>query len=242
MRQIVLDTETTGLSPEQGHRIIEIAGVEMIDRMLTGNHYHVYINPERDIDEAAIKVHGITLESLHGKPIFSDIAQECFEFFDGAELIIHNAPFDIGFLDHEFKWLKKNYPPLSKVCKITDTLAMAKKRHVGQRNNLDALCKRYNINNTNRALHGALIDAELLAFVYLAMTGGQNSLFGSEETTQTHQAHEHNFERSAKAEALKVIAANSEENQRHHDYLEKLSTKEKACLWKALELEGPDEE
>lgn len=237
MRQIILDTETTGLSPEKGHRIIEIAGVEMIDRMLTGNHYHVYINPERDIDEEAIKVHGITLDTLHDKPIFSDIAQECFEFFDGAELIIHNAPFDIGFLDHEFKWLKRGFPPLAKVCKITDTLAMARKRHVGQRNNLDALCKRYGINNTNRTLHGALIDAELLAFVYLAMTGGQNSLFGAEQSTQTHQTHQHDFDTCTQADALNVIAADSEENQRHHDYLEKLSRKDKPCLWKQLELE-----
>lgn len=174
-RQIILDTETTGLDPNQGHRIIEVAAVEMVNRRLTGNHLHRYVNPDRDIDAGAMQVHGITPEFLQDKPRFSDVAQEFVEFIQGAELIIHNAPFDVGFLNMELRQL--DMPLLSNWCEgVTDTLVMAKALHPGQRNNLDALCKRYGVDNAARTLHGALLDCELLAAVYLALTRGQESL------------------------------------------------------------------
>lgn len=176
MRQIVLDTETTGLEVSRGHRIIEIGCVELVDRKLTGNHYHQYINPERDIDQGAIEVHGITSEFLSDKPLFAQIAGDFYNFVDGAELIIHNAPFDIGFLDSELDRLDQGYAELDSVCKVVDTLLMARAKHPGQRNNLDALCARYFVDNSQRDLHGALLDAEILADVYLIMTGGQTTL------------------------------------------------------------------
>lgn len=175
MRQIVLDTETTGIDPAEGHRIIEIGCVEMFERQLTGRHYHVYINPEREVEEEAISIHGITNEFLADKPRFAEIAEEFFEFIKGAELVIHNAAFDVGFMDAEFARLK----PVRKVadhCGILDSLAVARRRHPGQKNNLDALCKRYGVDNSNRELHGALLDAEILADVFLLLTGGQTAL------------------------------------------------------------------
>ncbi|MGQ3887408.1 DNA polymerase III subunit epsilon [Legionella sp. CNM-1927-20] len=176
MRQIVLDTETTGIDPQNGHRIIEIGCVELIDRKLTGNNYHVYLNPEREVDEGAFKVHGISTEFLADKPKFCDIAEELLTFIKDAELIIHNAAFDMAFLNAELTLL--NWPhQLHNYCKVLDTLLLAREKHPGQRNSLDALCKRYEIDNSNRQLHGALLDAEILALVYLAMTGGQTSLF-----------------------------------------------------------------
>jgi DNA polymerase-3 subunit epsilon len=175
VRQIVLDTETTGLEVSRGHRIIEIGCVELVDRKLTGNHYHQYINPQRDIDQGAIEVHGITPEFLADKPVFSKIAREFYAFVDGAELIIHNAPFDIGFLDTELGKLEAGYSGLAEVCKVIDTLLMARAKHPGQRNSLDALCTRYMVDNSQRDLHGALLDAEILADVYLTMTGGQTT-------------------------------------------------------------------
>jgi len=175
MRQIVLDTETTGLDPRQGHRIIEVACIEMENRRLTGRHLHKYTNPERDIDEGAQAVHGISLEFLADKPKFADIADEFLEFINGAELIIHNAPFDLGFLNAELRRLDR--VPVETVCSgVVDTLRMAKDLHPGKRNSLDALCERYEIDNSTRTLHGALLDTELLADVFLAMTRGQNSL------------------------------------------------------------------
>jgi DNA polymerase-3 subunit epsilon len=177
-RQIVLDTETTGLEPEQGHRIIEIGGVELINRKLTGNHFHRYVRPDREIDDAAFEVHGISATFLEDKPRFEEIAHDLIAFIDGAELIIHNAPFDVGFLDYEFAALPGNWPAVERLCKVTDSLALARHKHPGQKNNLDALCRRYMVDNSARALHGALLDAEILADVYLAMTGGQTSLFG----------------------------------------------------------------
>jgi DNA polymerase-3 subunit epsilon len=176
MRQIVLDTETTGLEPSQGHRIIEVGCVEIIDRRLTGNHFHRYIRPERDIDEGAVEVHGITNEFLADKPLFADIASELMDFLRGAELVIHNAPFDIGFLDHEYRRLENTFISMSDHCKVLDTLVLAREKHPGQKNNLDALCKRYAVDNSQRDLHGALLDAEILADVYLLMTGGQTAL------------------------------------------------------------------
>ncbi len=173
VRQIVLDTETTGLEPEQGHRIIEIGCVELLERRLTGNNFHQYLQPDREIDAAAIEVHGITNEFLADKPRFKEVATDFIEYVRGAELIIHNAPFDVGFLDHELAMVSKDPVRIAELCKVTDTLVMAKRMHPGQRNSLDALCKRYAIDNSHRELHGALLDAEILSDVYLRMTGGQ---------------------------------------------------------------------
>lgn len=184
MRQVIVDTETTGLEPKQGHRIIEIGCIELIKRKFTGNNFHAYINPEREVDAGALKVHGITNTFLANKPLFADIYDKLREYLNGAELVIHNAPFDVGFLNHEFSLLNKKHPSIEKTCSIIDTLAMARKMHPGQRNSLDALCKRYQIDNSNRKLHGALLDAEILARLYLVMTGGQSSLFEFKPDTE----------------------------------------------------------
>jgi len=175
MRQIGLDTETTGLEPRQGHRIIEIGCVELVNRRMTDNRFHVYLNPDREIDQGAIDVHGITNESLVDKPHFEDIVDDFLHFISGAELVIHNAPFDVGFIDAELKKSQKNQK-VGDICSVLDTLVLARKMHPGQKNSLDALCKRYDINNAHRELHGALLDAEILADVYLAMTGGRTRL------------------------------------------------------------------
>src|SRR5690606_38197574 len=176
MRQIVLDTETTGLEPEQGHRIIEIGCVEIVNRRLTGNHYHQYLQPDREIDAGAVEVHGITAEFLADKPRFTDVMHDFLAFVGGAELIIHNAPFDVGFINHELRLVDVNHASLDTFCSVVDTLQMARRLHPGQKNSLDALCKRYGIDNSQRSLHGALLDAEILADVYLTMTGGQVTL------------------------------------------------------------------
>ena len=177
MRSVVLDTETTGMPVTDGHRIIEIGCVELEGRRLTGRHFHVYLNPDREIDEGAIAVHGITNEFVADKPRFKDVADEFFAFIEGAQLIIHNAAFDVGFINNEFALLgQSERSDVSDHCSILDTLLMARERHPGQRNSLDALCKRYGVDNSGRELHGALLDAEILADVYLAMTGGQTSL------------------------------------------------------------------
>jgi DNA polymerase-3 subunit epsilon len=175
MRQVVLDTETTGLEVSQGHRVIEIGCVEVLNRRLTGRHYHQYINPEREIDPGAIEVHGITNEFLADKPAFARVAEAFLDFIEGAELVIHNAPFDVGFLDSELRRVDGGEPGLAARCRVVDTLLMARDRHPGQRNNLDSLCQRYDVDNSSRELHGALLDAEILADVYLAMTGGQTT-------------------------------------------------------------------
>lgn len=180
MRQIVLDTETTGLSFKDGHRVIEIGCVEMVNRRLNGRTFHYYINPEREVEQEALQIHGIDNEFLSDKPLFVDIAQEFCNFIDGAEIIAHNATFDVGFLNHEFKLTKLNLGKIGNYCKVLDTLTLARQLHPGQRNSLDALAKRYNITHFNRDLHGALLDAEILAQVYLAMTGGQTTLFSDE--------------------------------------------------------------
>jgi len=176
MRQIVLDTETTGLSPEDGHRVIEIGCVELLNRKLTGDRFHTYLNPQRAIDQGAVDVHGLDNQFLADKPLFGHIAADFIRFVEGAELIIHNAPFDVGFLNAELKRLGEGHRAIGDYCGVLDTLALAKKKHPGQRNSLDALCKRYNVKNSHRELHGALLDAEILADVYLAMTGGQSDL------------------------------------------------------------------
>jgi DNA polymerase-3 subunit epsilon len=176
MRQIVLDTQTTGLSPSQGHRIIEIGCIEIVNRRLTGREFHRFINPQRDIDEGAQRVHGISREDLEGQPLFSGVVDDLLEFIRDAELVIHNAEFDVGFLEHEMRLMKHPLPVVTNHSMVLDTLALARKLHPGQRNSLDALCKRYSVDASQRDVHGALIDAELLARVYLAMTGGQAAL------------------------------------------------------------------
>jgi len=231
MRQIVLDTETTGLEPSQGHRIIEIGCVEIVNRKLTENTYHQYIQPDREIDEGAFEVHGISTEFLADKPRFSDIAEDFMAFVNGAELVIHNAPFDVGFLDHELAMLDPVWGKVSDHCQITDSLVMARKKHPGQKNNLDALCKRYEVNNARRELHGALLDAELLAEVYLRMTGGQETLAlntGADgAATQGGQVSPIRRVDSNRP-TLNVIRANVEELELHQERLDKLGD---ACIW-----------
>lgn len=181
MRQIILDTETTGLEADRGHRIIEIGCVELVNRRLTGRRFHRYLNPDRDIDEGALAVHGITRAQLEREPRFHEIAAELLAFCEGAELVIHNAAFDLGFLDAELKRLPGEFQPMRSRCRVLDTLLLARELHPGQRNSLDALCKRYGVDNSQRDLHGALLDAMILADVYLAMTGGQGALALGEE-------------------------------------------------------------
>ena len=232
MRQIILDTETTGLETEQGHRIIEIGCIELVNRKFTGKRYHQYINPERDIDEGALAVHGITADFLQTKPVFAQIAQEFLNFIADAELIIHNATFDVGFINHEFQLLKKGWKPVTDYCRIIDTLIIARQLHVGQRNSLDALCKRYNVDNSQRELHGALLDAHLLAQVYLAMTGGQSSLF--DDSQQTNEAVQqeigHAIQVNTKPRNLLLLKATDAELVDHEAKLKKMLEKGK-CVW-----------
>jgi DNA polymerase-3 subunit epsilon len=229
MRQIVLDTETTGLDPRSGHRIIEVACIEMVNRRFTGHHLHKYINPERQIDEGAQAVHGITLEFLADKPKFADIADEFLEFINGAELIIHNAPFDIGFLNAELDRLGR--VPVGTICNgVIDTLKMAKELHPGKRNSLDALCERYEIDNSSRTLHGALLDTELLADVFLAMTRGQNSLMIEPEAAIRPNTGTDGQVRERKP--LTVRRAAPEETAEHEQVLKAIDKESKgACIW-----------
>ena len=231
MRQIVLDTETTGLDPRSGHRIIEVACIEMVNRRFTGHHLHKYINPEREIDEGAQAVHGITLEFLADKPKFADIADEFLEFINGAELIIHNAPFDIGFLNAELDRLGR--VPVGTICNgVIDTLRMAKDLHPGKRNSLDALCERYEIDNSSRTLHGALLDTELLADVFLAMTRGQNSLMIEPDAAPRPNIGADGLVRERKP--LTVRPASPEELAEHDSVLAAIDKESKgACLWLA---------
>jgi DNA polymerase-3 subunit epsilon len=236
MRQIVLDTETTGLDPAQGHRVIELGCVELVNRKLTGRHLHLYINPEREVEAAALEVHGITNEFLADKPVFSAIADAFIEFVDGAELIIHNAPFDIGFLNHELALLNRGYKTMTEYCSVLDTLAMARKKHPGQKNNLDALCKRYEVDNSQRELHGALKDAEILADVYLMMTGGQSSLSlgyeGGGETTLEGEL----VKLAPRSSSLKRIQPSAEELELHRKCLANIAKASGgASLWEQLE-------
>lgn len=231
MRQIILDTETTGLLTTEGHRIIEIGGIELIDRKFTGKRFHQYINPEREVEEGALAVHGITNQFLLDKPKFAEIMPAFVEFISGAELIIHNASFDVGFIDYEFRLVNKKSQAVSEICRIFDTLILARKLHIGQRNSLDALCKRYGVDNSHRDMHGALLDAHLLAQVYLAMTGGQGSLFDdlqkSETTTQEAQTV---VAPILHARELRVLKASPEELALHLEYLQKMAKKSQ-CLW-----------
>lgn len=228
-RKVVLDTETTGLDPRQGHRIIEIACIELVSRRQTGHHLHKYINPERDIDAGAAAVHGITLDFLADKPKFADIAEEFVDFVRGAELIIHNAPFDVGFLNAELERL--GMVPIETICHcITDTLKMARELYPGKRNNLDALCERYSIDNAHRTLHGALLDTELLAEVYLAMTRGQNILMIEPETLSCTASEE--AARSGARKPLVVVRATAEELAEHDRVLAGINKESQGkCLW-----------
>jgi len=228
-RQIVLDTETTGLEPSQGHRIIEIGCVELINRRLTGNNYHQYLQPDREIDEGALQVHGISNEFLKDKPRFNDIVDDLMSYLKGAELVIHNAPFDVGFLNHELNSAAKGLGVIADHCAVIDTLVMARKMHPGQKNNLDALCKRYDVNNTQRDLHGALLDAEILSEVYLRMTGGQVGLaLDSEQSSEKEDGVATVSRISADRAPLRVISASKDELSAHAEFLKKMGD---ACLW-----------
>ncbi|MCB1949001.1 MAG: DNA polymerase III subunit epsilon [Burkholderiales bacterium] len=232
MRQIVLDTETTGLEYKLGHRIVEIAAVEISNRQLTGNHFHRYLNPERESDEGALQVHGLTRAFLQDKPKFREIARDFLDFVYEAELIIHNAPFDVGFLNHELGLEKMS--TLDTYCaQITDTLKLAKDLHPGKRNNLDALCERYKIDNSKRTLHGALLDAELLAEVYLAMTRGQESLMMDLDSTNPIGSQ---IDYGVDSLSLRVISASAEELERHECQLEQIDREsDNRCIWKKME-------
>lgn len=231
MRQIVLDTETTGLEPKEGHNIIEIGCVEMDNRRLTGRTYHQYVKPDRDIEEEAIAVHGITNESLVDKPKFAEITEEFIEFIRGANLVIHNAAFDVGFIDKELE--RNGYPErVADICTVTDSLKLAREKHPGQKNNLDALCRRYGIDNSHRELHGALLDSEILADVYLMMTGGQTSLVLGHEGDEgvggiggIRRVEGDHWE-------LAVPRASDEEQAAHEAFLALLDKKSGGgCLW-----------
>ncbi|MBL1259344.1 MAG: DNA polymerase III subunit epsilon [Thiotrichaceae bacterium] len=235
MRQIILDTETTGLEPKLGHRIIEIGCVEVIDRRLTGRHYHQYLQPDRAIDDGAIEVHGITNEFLVDKPRFSDVAEDFIEFIKGAELVIHNAAFDVGFINHEFRLLSRTHDLVEELCGILDTLAMARKMHPGQRNSLDALCKRYDVDNVQRTLHGALLDAEILADVYLMMTGGQRKLLLGGEEAESGSKEQAIRRVQLAAGQLKVMRASHDELLAHEGRLAAIEKQSDSCVWRQLE-------
>ena len=225
MRQIILDTETTGLEVSQGHRLIEIGCLELVGRRLTGRHFHRYLNPEREVDEGAAAVHGLTLAKLQREPRFGEVAQEFLAFIEGAELIIHNAPFDLGFLNAEILRLDARATAIERRCSVLDTLSLARSLHPGQRNSLDALCKRYGVDNSKRDLHGALLDARILAEVYLAMTGGQSTLELREMKNQTSAANTGKVERFKRPEnaAPVVIAADQAELAAHEAMLDRIA-------------------
>jgi DNA polymerase-3 subunit epsilon len=231
-RIVVLDTETTGLNPQEGHRIIEIGCVELINRRLTGNRFQVYINPDRLIDSGAIEVHGISNQFLEDKPRFQDIVDDFITFIRGAELVIHNAPFDVGFINYELSLLNASTATIEDYSSVFDTLTYARKKHPGQRNSLDALCKRYGIDNSHRELHGALLDAEILADVFLLMTGGQFSLLDEDQAgTEDQQPGKEAKRLCADRPALKIIRCNDDELKAHQLRLEALEKASGACVW-----------
>lgn len=238
MRQVVLDTETTGLEIAEGHRIIEIGAVEVVDRRLTGRSFHQYLNPEREIEDGALEVHGITREFLSDKPRFAEIAGDFLSFVNNAELVIHNAEFDLGFLDYELSMADPGLQPLSSQCAVVDTLELARELHPGQRNNLDALARRYEIDNSHRTLHGALLDAEILADVYLAMTGGQVDLALGFEFSDT-TAEEQKIPGLESHRPHVVIRASEEEVAAHRAKLESICSSAGQCLWRELDDGSP---
>ncbi len=238
-RQIVLDTETTGMNMVgvhyEGHRVIEIGAVEVVNRRLTGNNFHMYLKPDRLVDPEAFGVHGIADEFLLDKPTFADIADEFLDYIRGAELVIHNASFDIGFMDYEFSKLNRGIPKTETFCQVTDSLMMARKLFPGKRNSLDALCSRYEIDNSKRTLHGALLDSEILAEVFLTMTGGQTSLAFLQDGEQQDAANgEAVHQRIARPlSALRVVSASDEEIVAHEQRLDLVLKKGGSCLWRA---------
>ncbi len=245
MRQIVLDTETTGLSTAQGHRIIEIGCVELVDRRLTGREYHRFINPDRDIDEGAERVHGISLADLENEPRFHEIVDELLEFLRGAELVIHNAEFDVGFLEHELQLMEHPQPAITDHASVLDTLTLARELHPGQRNSLDALCKRYEVDASKRDVHGALIDSELLARVYLAMTGGQTALLLDQGDDRAGESDVHadgagvaTHLNAGEGLSLVVVRADEDESKAHDQLLERLRAGGN-CVWDKVSAEPP---
>ena len=232
MRQIVLDTETTGLEVSLGHRIIEIGCVELVDRRVTGNHWHHYFNPEREVDSGAFEVHGIGNDFLQDKPHFAKLAGDFLDFVRGAELIIHNAPFDVGFLDRELSLLDQPPAPLAEYCEILDTLLLARQKHPGQKNNLDALCKRYEIDNSHRSLHGALLDARILGDVYLAMTGGQVSLGFDVEARDDNRDALLEVQRIDSSQPLPRWQPDAAARAANRQYVEFLATQHDDPAWK----------
>ncbi len=236
MRQIVLDTETTGLEPKQGHRIIEIGCVELNNRRKTHHQYHQYINPEREIEDGAYDVHGISNEFLADKPVFAVAAQEFIDFIRDSELIIHNAPFDVGFINAELKKLGKQWGKVEDYCTVTDTLVMAREMHPGQKNSLDALCKRYEIDNSQRDLHGALLDAQILLDVYLVMTGGQTDLLLNDDVSGGDRKVREVRKVDPNRPRLRVIEPTCEELEAHYSKLETIDRESNGnCLWKKTE-------
>ncbi len=240
MRQVILDTETTGLEPELGHRIIEIGCVEVVHRRITGRTFHRYVNPERDIEEGALAVHGISRIELEGKPRFAELAEELLAFISGAELVIHNAAFDVAFLDYELKRLCSDGAPrtVGSLCTVLDTLALAREMHPGQRNNLDALCKRYSVDNSRRELHGALLDAQILAEVYLAMTGGQGALaLGEGPVTRVSDGSRLVRALVRPPVPLRIVVASAEELEAHELMLGIIAKASGGrCLWQGTDL------
>lgn len=235
MRQVVLDTETTGLEIEEGHRVLEIGCVEIVSRRLTRRSYHQYVNPERDIDDGALEVHGITRQFLSDKPNFADIWPAFIEFVEGSELIIHNAAFDVAFVNHEMRLLDPKLGELTDYCTVVDTLALARNKHPGQKNSLDALCKRYNVDNSQRELHGALLDAEILADVYLLLTGGQVTLGLGEDVSVSPDKRTAAIKLDPNRPRLKVIKASDDELARHEEKLSMLDEKsESGSVWRRL--------
>ena len=240
MRQIILDTETTGLEPAEGHRVIEIGCYELVQRRPTGRSFHEYLNPGRPVDPEAVEVHGLSDAFLADKPRFADVARAFVEFVAGAELIIHNAPFDVGFLDHELARLGEAWGRLEDHCEVTDSLMLARRRHPGQRNSLDALCRRYGVDNSGRTLHGALLDAEILAEVYLALTGGQVGLgLGVDDGAGESRAAETIRAVATDRPRLPVIEPDADERAAHEAWLERLDEAAGgACIWRTLPAGG----
>lgn len=232
MRQVVLDTETTGIDPAKGHRIIEIGCVELINRKLTGNHFHVYINPERVVEQEAIEIHGITNDFLTYKPVFAQVVQDFIEFIKGSQLVIHNAPFDVGFMDAEFSRIRPAVGLTNDFCSVLDTLQLAREMRPGQKNNLDALCRAYSVDNSSRQLHGALLDAEILADVYLMMTGGQTALnLASHGKNNQGGSQKVEHQRVTNGPALKVLRATADEEALHQERLARVKEEGGHCLW-----------
>ena len=228
MRQIALDTETTGIDFTDGHRVIEIGCIEMDNRRITGQEYHCYLNPERDIDEGAARVHGLTLDKLKGEPLFKDVVDEFLKFISDSELIIHNAKFDLGFLNNELSLIGQSESSIESYAMVLDTLKMARGMHPGKKNSLDALCNRYEIDRSMRQVHGALIDAELLAKVYLVMTGGQETL-DLEQVSNIQKSKKNNVKANNDL-SLKVIEANASELEAHETFLNNMK-ESGSCLW-----------